>query len=490
MKLEGILLGQEYKLQQGDLDINILGIANDSRKVQKGTAFVAIKGFEEDGHIYIGQSIQNGAIAIVLESRECYKGVIPKNITVVEVENPRKVMAAMANHFYNNASSQFKLVGVTGTNGKTSTVFLINNVLEFLGRKTGLIGTISNKVDKKIVESSRTTPESIEVQKLFKEMAKANVNDVIMEVSSHALDLYRVAYTQFDVAVFTNLSLDHLDYHKTMDNYKAAKAKLFDMCDVGVVNLDDKVSEYIMNNGSCLKYVTCSTKSPTATLYAHDIRNKLSGVEYTVTYEGHEYEIVMQTPGEFSVYNSLSAMGTLLTLRIPMIDIIRAFKEVSQIKGRFQAIESSKGYTAIVDYAHAPDGLLNVLKTMNGFKTGKIITVFGCGGDRDKSKRPIMGEIAGKYSDYCVITSDNPRTENPETIIREVEEGMKKTSCEYTKITDRKAGILKALKMARKGDLVMVAGKGHEDYQIVGITKHHFDDAEIIENHFEGEIND
>jgi len=488
MKLEGLLLGQKYNVLQGGMKGNIKGIANDSRQVSKGFVFVALKGFEQDGHLYIGQAIQNGAHAIVLENRDSYKKDIPEDITVIEVVKGRKVLAAMANHFYNNPSSQFKLVGVTGTNGKTSTVFLINNVLEYIERRTGLIGTIQNKIHDKTFEAERTTPESIEVQYLFNEMAEANVNDVIMEVSSHALDLYRVAYTHFDVGVFTNLTLDHLDYHKTMENYRGAKAKLFKMCDIGVINIDDAAADFMIKNGTCHSYVTCSTKDKNATLYAFDIENRLAGVAFKVKYEGTVHSVLMQTPGKFSVYNSLSAMGTLLSLRVSLEQIIEAFKDNSQIKGRFQSIESPTGYTSIVDYAHAPDGLENVLTSMKGFATKRIITVFGCGGDRDKSKRPIMGSIVGKYSDYAIITSDNPRTEVPEIIIDEIEAGILKTTCEYAKVIDRKEGILKALNMAKPGDLVLVAGKGHEDYQIIGKVKHHFDDLEIIKEFYKGEL--
>jgi UDP-N-acetylmuramoyl-L-alanyl-D-glutamate--2,6-diaminopimelate ligase len=485
MRLEGLLLGQTYKVLQGVLNENITGIANDSRKINEGFAFVAIKGFEQDGHLYIGQAIQNGAHTIILEDRDAY-GEIPENITVVEVPIGRKALAAMATHFYNNPSKQFKLVGVTGTNGKTSTVFLINNVLEYYNRKTGLIGTILNKIDNKVYDAERTTPESIELKSLFYDLAEANVNDVIIEVSSHALDLYRVAYTSFDVGVFTNLTLDHLDYHKTMDNYKAAKAKLFKMCATGVINIDDEAAEYMMENGTCSTYTTFSTKDPSAVLYGYDIINRLAGVSFKLKYEGKTYDVSMQTPGEFTVYNGMAAIGALLALHVTMEEIIVALEKNSQIKGRFQSIESPTGFTTIVDYAHAPDGLLNVLTSMKGFATKKIITVFGCGGDRDKTKRPIMGEIAGTYSDYCIITSDNPRTEEPATIIDEVEVGIKKTKCDYIKITDRKEGIEKALSIAEPGDLVLIAGKGHEDYQIIGKVKHHFDDVEIVNEFYKG----
>lgn len=488
MKIEGLLVGEDYKLLKGDINTNVSGLANDSRKVEKGFLFIAVKGFEQDGHRYIPQAIQNGAVAIVIEDKESLNNRELDGVTIIYVENARRIMAVMANHFYNNPSSQFKLVGVTGTNGKTSTVFLINNVLEYLKHKTGLIGTIINKIDQERFESERTTPESIEVQQLFRKMANANVNDVIMEVSSHALDLYRVDQSRFDVGVFTNLTLDHLDYHKTMENYRDAKSKLFTMCEIGVVNIDDEAGTYMIEHGTCSSYITLSTKEPSATLYADNIENHLTGVNFTVTFKGVSHQVKMQTPGEFSVYNGLTAMGALLALGIQIEQIINAFAVNSQIKGRFQSIISPTGYTAIVDYAHAPDGLLNVLNAMKGFATAKIITVFGCGGDRDRTKRPIMGEIAGNLSDICVITSDNPRTEDPQSIIDEIEVGMKKTSCTYECILDRKEAIHKALSIARTGDLVLVAGKGHEDYQIIGKVKHHFDDEEVIRDYFKSKL--
>ena len=483
MQLKGLLEGQEYKILQGEIKCNIRGINNDSRKVEDGYVFIAIKGFEQDGHMYIGQAINNGATAIVLEDVTLYKGKIPEDIVVVEVENGRKVLAFMATHFYNQPSSQFKLCGVTGTNGKTSTVFLINNILEYVKRKTGLIGTILNKIGDEKFETERTTPESIEVKRLFKQMADANVQDVIMEVSSHALDLYRVAYTQFDVAVFTNLSLDHLDYHKTMENYRDAKLKLFKMAKIGIINIDDEVGRYIMKHSECQQYLTYSIKEPNATLFASNIKNHLSGVTFDLIYQSQKYPVILQTPGDFSVYNGLAAIGASLSLNVKVEEIIEALEGNSRIKGRFETIESPQGYIAIVDYAHAPDGLENVLCSMKGFAPKRIITVFGCGGDRDKSKRPIMGEIGGKYSDYCIITSDNPRTENPESILDGVEKGIKKTECPYLRITDRREAIERALEFAEKEDLILVAGKGHEDYQIIGKVKIHFDDAEIIKNY-------
>ncbi len=285
----------------------------------------------------------------------------------------------------------------------------------------------------KVLKRNVRTPESIEVKRLFKQMADANVQDVIMEVSSHALDLYRVAYTQFDVAVFTNLTLDHLDYHKTMENYRDAKMKLFTMAKTGVINIDDEAGRYILKHSTCSQHITYSILDSSAVLYASNIKNHLSGVEFILNYNQKIYPVNLQTPGDFSVYNGLAAIGAALSLGVQIEEILNALAQNSRIKGRFETIESPKGYNAIVDYAHAPDGLENVLKSMKGFAPKRVITVFGCGGDRDRSKRPIMGEIGGQYSDYCIITSDNPRTEDPERILDEVEEGHIKDNVSVSK---------------------------------------------------------
>lgn len=483
MKLEGILGSLQYELIQGELDINIKGICSDSRKCQEGYLFVAITGFETDGHKYIFQSIQAKALAIVVEYIDFELTDIPEQVTVIKVKNSRKVLAYLANKFYNNPSSQFKLVGVTGTNGKTTTVTLMNNVLEYLGRKTGLIGTIANKIDDLVLPAARTTPESLELQQLFSEMATKNISNVVMEVSSHALDLYRVAYCQFDVGIFTNLTLDHLDYHKTMENYGQAKAKLFRMCKVGVINIDDAYADQMLEQTK--QAITYSTKEPKADLYGTEIKTSLDGVDFRLIYDQQSYPVHIQTPGKFSVYNALAAIGGLIALNIDIETIIQALAQNSQVKGRFQGISSPTGYTAIVDYAHAPDGLENVLTAIKEFVENRIITVFGCGGDRDKTKRPIMGQISGRLSDYSIITSDNPRTEVPIDIMKDIEQGLRQVSQQYEMIEDRRQAIEHALEIAEKGDIVLVAGKGHEDYQIIGKEKIHFDDEEVIRHYLE-----
>ncbi|QUI23204.1 UDP-N-acetylmuramoyl-L-alanyl-D-glutamate--2,6-diaminopimelate ligase [Vallitalea pronyensis] len=484
MKLQGLLKNVSYEVLQGTDNINISNIQYDSRKVTEGSLFVCIVGFNVDGHHYASSAVVNGAKALLVE--ENIEG-INEHITIVKVSNTRKVIAALADRYYNHPSDKFRLIGVTGTNGKTSTTFLTKSILEAYGKKTGIIGTIENRIGDEILKAHRTTPESLDLQELFYNMVERNVNDVVMEVSSHSLDLHRVDACRFDVGVYTNLTLDHLDFHKTMENYRDAKLKLFNMCDTGVINLDDNYASYMIDNSSCKKYLTYGIDNDEADLNAVQLKMDLGGASFKVTYQGTTYAIKLATPGKFSVYNALAAMGGCLALAIPMETIKEGLEKNKGIRGRFQSFASKKGYNVIVDYAHAPDGLLNVLKSMKEFVKGRIITVFGCGGDRDRSKRPVMGEIAGRHSDYCVITSDNPRTEDPLSIVQEVEAGVKGTNCAYETVVDRLKGIHTALAMAKEGDLILIAGKGHEDYQVLRDEIIHFDDAEVVLGYFETE---
>jgi UDP-N-acetylmuramoyl-L-alanyl-D-glutamate--2,6-diaminopimelate ligase len=485
MKLLGLLTNVEYKIIQGTVDLNIKKIVDNSGNVTNDSLFVCITGYKTDGHKYIRKAIEKGAIAIIVQSGE--QVICNNNITIIEVKNARKVLAIIANKFYNKPTQQFGLIGVTGTNGKTSTVFLINNILEEHGRKTGLVGTIKNKIGNKCKEASRTTPDILELQQIFTEMVEENVNDVIMEVSSHALELYRVYGCEFDIGVFTNLTLDHLDFHNTMEDYRDAKLKLFKMCKHGVINIDDKYGKYMIENGNCIDYLTYSCYNDKASLKAKEIQNNISGATFKLIYSNKEYIVKLQTPGIFSVYNALAAIGASIYLGLSIESVINSLETRSRITGRFQPSISKKGYIVIVDYAHTPDGLENVLNTIKEFACNKVITVFGCGGDRDRSKRPAMGKLAGDKSDYCIITSDNPRTERPDIILDEIEEGIVETNCKYDKIIDRKEAILKALSLANKGDIILIAGKGHEDYQIIGYNKTHFDDSEIVLKYFQEE---
>ncbi|MBC7960546.1 MAG: UDP-N-acetylmuramoyl-L-alanyl-D-glutamate--2,6-diaminopimelate ligase [Vallitaleaceae bacterium] len=484
MKLIGLLQGLEYIFIKGSIDVNIKSIANDSRQVSEGGLFICIDGFEVDGHKFIKNAIEMGAKAILVQKEV----EVEESITIVQVEDTRVAMAHIASVYYNQPSSNFDLVGITGTNGKTSTVFLIKSILESYGKKTGIIGTIENRIGDVVIEASRTTPEAIELQGLFSKMVDANVNAVLMEVSSHALDLHRVDQCQFDIGLFTNLTLDHLDYHKTMENYRDAKLKLFTMCKTGIVNIDDEVGPYMIAKGTCEEFITLGCNNNKASLNAIKLNSKITGTDFCAIIDGQEHFFQIQTPGKFSVYNALSAIAVCLKLGVPVEVIKNTLKTKSQVKGRFETLMGKNGVYAIVDYAHSPDGLENVLSTLTEVATAKIITVFGCGGNRDKSKRPQMGKIAGLHSDYVIITSDNPRKEEPQVIIDEIEVGVLEAKCPYEKITDRELAIHKALSMAKSGDIVLIAGKGHEDYQIIGDQVTHFDDAEKVTKWFNPSI--
>ena len=479
MKVEKILHDIEYKLIQGSVETEFEKIEYDSRKVSKGDAFVCVTGFKTDGHNYVESAIKSGATVIFCE-RELEN--IDESVTVIQFENTRKALAHISAEYYGRPSERMNVIGVTGTNGKTTTTFLVKSVLDKIGHKTGIIGTIENRIGDRIIPTERTTPESLELQELFKTMADEGCQDVVMEVSSHALDLHRVDDIRFNVGIFTNLTQDHLDYHVTMENYKKAKGLLFERCLASVVNIDDEAGEYMVSVSKG-KVITFAIDK-NADLKAEDIHISADGVEFKLEYDGKEYPVSLNTPGKFSIYNALGAIGACILMGIDMDTIISGLKENKGVNGRFQTVRSKRGFNAIVDYAHTPDGLENILKTAKEFVKGRIITVFGCGGDRDRTKRPIMGEIAGIYSDYCIITSDNPRTEDPVQILDDVEPGTKKSGCEYTKIVDRGEAIKYAIDMAKEGDVVIVAGKGHENYQIFADKTIHFDDVEEVKKAF------
>ncbi len=483
MKLNALLEDVSYKLLKGDDNVNIKYISEDSRKVQKSGVFIALTGDDVDGHDYIDDAIENGACAVIVS-----KDVdVEEDVVVIKVDDIREVMAKIAIKYFNAPANNFRLIGVTGTNGKTSTVILIEKILNSIGKKTGRIGTIENVINGRAIKTKNTTPDSITLQHLFHEMRNENVSDVVMEVSSHGLVLKRVFGVQYDIAVFTNLTHEHLDFHKTFEEYKKAKKMLFKITNKAVINIDDPYGEYMVEGVELEKVISYSTKDDSATLYAKDIKMSMEGCSFTLVYDGKEYKTKIQTAGLFSIYNALAAIGAVLFANVPIEKAIEVLASDSRVKGRYQVVKSDKGVFAVVDYAHAPDGLLNVLKTTKEVTDAKVITVFGCGGDRDKTKRPIMGEIVGQYSDQAIITSDNPRTEDPFEIIDEVEVGMKKTDCEYEKIEDRKEAIRKGLSLAKSGDVVMITGKGHEDYQIIGDKVIHLDDMEIVKEYFKEE---
>ncbi|OON90316.1 MAG: UDP-N-acetylmuramoyl-L-alanyl-D-glutamate--2,6-diaminopimelate ligase [Candidatus Epulonipiscium fishelsonii] len=482
MELQKLLNQVEYQLIEGSLNQEVSEIIYDSRVKTTNGLFIAIKGFQSNGHKYIDTAIENGAKTIVVQDE-----VSIKNVTVIKVSNTREVMAILANNFYNSPSQNLNLIGVTGTNGKTSITFLLAQILEAYGKKIGVIGTIENRIGDETLPTERTTPEAADLQKLFKRMVDAGVDTTMMEVSSHALDLNRVDGCKFDIGIFTNLTQDHLDFHVTMDNYAKAKAKLFSICDIGIINNDADYAELMI--GACKNPPITYSIDKTADYMAKDIAIIASGVTYKLTYDDVVINIEVPIPGRFTVYNTMAVIIAAIKLGVPMDLIVETLKNVKGVPGRVQTFNSPKGYSVIVDYAHTPDGLENVLQTINQFAKSKIITVFGCGGDRDNKKRPIMGEIAAKYSTDVIITSDNPRTEEPHSIIEQIEVGTKKIINEYIKIVDRKKAIYTALSRANFGDVVLIAGKGHETYQHLNTGIIHFDDSEIVQEYIEEEQN-
>jgi len=479
MNLSEVMKDIEFETFYGDEEIDVKGIAYDSRQVKEGYAFVCISGFNTDGHKYVKSALELGAKVIVVE-----KNIDKANSTcVIKVKNTRATLAKMGSNFYGNPSKKMNMVGVTGTNGKTSTTYIIKSILDTAMHKVGIIGTIENRIGDKVLHTERTTPESLDLQKLLNDMVVENVDSVVMEVSSHALDLNRVDCCEFDVGVFTNLTQDHLDYHVNMENYKMVKAKLFKISNRSVINIDDEVGNYML--GVAKGKVLTVGIDKEANIMAKDVKMSYEGIEFDLVYLKKSYHIRLNMLGKFSVYNVLVAIGACIFMEIPMDSIIHGVEEIKGIRGRFETIKSPNGFSVVVDYAHTPDGLENVLKTAKEFGTDNIITIFGCGGDRDKTKRPIMGEIAGRLSNHCIITNDNPRSENPEIISKEIEVGIKKTDCPFEKILDRREAIFKAVLMAKKGDVVIIAGKGHETYQIFSDKTIHFDDKEVVFQAFE-----
>lgn len=481
MKIKELLEGNEYQVIKGSDDLEIEHIACHTGKVKKNSLFICINGRKFNGHDFIGQAINKGATAILVQDEITN---IPEEVTLIKVANTRAIMPKIANIFFGDPTKSFNLVGITGTNGKTSVSIMAASILEAAMHKVGVIGTIGNRIGQRVLDIEKTTPttpDSIELGLIMKEMKREKVNDVIMEVSSMALELHRVDQCDFDIGVFTNLSQDHLDDHKTMENYKKAKLKLFSLCKRAVVNLDDPVSRDIIENAKC-DILTYGINSH-ADIYAKNIDMRMDGISFIVNFKGVERKIDLNIPGKFSIYNALAAFGICHYSGLSIDEIVNGFQNVTVIPGRFDTITSSSGYSIIIDYAHTPTALQNILETIKEFVKGKIITVFGCGGDRDKTKRPIMGEIAGIYSDYCIITSDNPRTEDPLVIIDEIETGIGKTKCKYDKIEDRKTAIYKALETARKGDVIVIAGKGHEDYQIFKDETIYFNDKVVVMNY-------
>ncbi len=470
MTLKEIL--KDCKVKNDFTDTEISDICYNSGKVSPGDVFVCVTGFMTDGHTYAKAAVDAGASAVVAE-RE-----LDLPVPVAVVENSRKALAFMSDTFYGNPSKKFKLIGVTGTNGKTTTTYLVKYILEKAGFKVGLIGTNKNMIGDMEIPAERTTPESLELAQLFAKMADCGADYVVMEVSSHSLELSRVAACDFDVGAFTNLTQDHLDFHGSMEIYLDAKAKLFDMCKTGVINTDDKGGRKIAASSNA---VTVSYGMDSATdIFADNAEFLPDGVEFGCDILGKRCKIRINTPGRFSVYNALCAIGICTVCGISESVIKEGLREAQGVSGRAEIVQTDKDFTVMIDYAHTPDGIENILRSIRGFAKGRIVILFGCGGDRDRAKRPKMGRIAGELADFCIVTSDNPRSENPGAIIDEIIPGVKEASGEYVVIENRRDAIEYALLNAKTDDVILLAGKGHETYQILADGKIHFDEREII----------
>ncbi len=472
MRLTKLLENVEVKNSFSDYDIS--EIITDSRKVTEGCVFVCIKGREFDGHSAALKAAEKGAKAIISERQTGAPNEILVNST-------REALAKMSSAFYGEPSKKMKLIGVTGTNGKTSTTHMIKKILEYCGKKTGLIGTVSYMAGGEMLSSaSLTTPKPQELHRIFKSMAESGCEYCVMEVSSQALAQGRCIGLEFSAAVFTNLTQDHLDYHGTMENYANAKAKLFSQCKCAVLNKDDGRFDFMKNavlSGDIIGY---SKKDNRADYFADNIHLGKAECEYILYTKGKKYNVRIDIPGEFTVYNSLAAISCCSALGIDTVRCVKALAETGGVPGRAEVLKTDTPYTIIIDYAHSPDAIENILSSVRQFAKGRVIALFGCGGDRDKTKRPLMAQKAAENADYLIITSDNPRTENPDEIIEDIIPGIngKGTSCAI--ISDRTQAIDYAIKNAREGDVIVLCGKGHETYQIIGDEKIHYDEREIV----------
>ncbi len=472
MKLSEILKDVAIENSITD-DIEVTDLCFDSRAVTKGALFACLKWMDIDGHTYVKAAVENGASVILAEDK------IDAPCEVIYVKDSKAAFALMSANFYGHPADSLKLIGVTGTNGKTTVSHLVRSVLEFCNRKTGLIGTNNNIVGSHEVKSKNSTPFPNELHAIFREMADYGDEFAAMEVTSHALSLKRVWGLRFEVAAFTNLTEDHLDFHHDMESYFNAKKLIIPMAKTLLVNEDDPYGKRIKEeNHPQVKTFSC--QNPAADYFADEIVLTARGVLFTLVHQNKRHEIRLQIPGSFSVYNALCASSICCELGISLEDIEKGLMLVRGVMGRAEVVPTGTDYTVIIDYAHSPDSLQNIITTVKEFCKGRVITVFGCGGDRDPIKRPIMGRIAGKLSDFCVVTSDNPRTEDPHKIVLEVLEGVKEVTDQYQEIDNRKEAIGYALSIAQKDDVVLLAGKGHETYQILGKTKIDFDERKIV----------
>lgn len=477
MKLKELLADVPVLQQYADPEMEISGLCCDSRRAEPGSLFVAVSGFASDGNRFIPSAIAKGAVAVVTAKKP------EEDIPYVLVESDRLALALISGNYYGRPARKMTMIGITGTNGKTSSTLLLKQVLEkCLGAKVGLIGTMENYIGDQVIPTERTTPESFELQALFARMYDAGCTHVVMEVSSHAISLERIGGIHYDVAAFTNLTEDHLDFHKTMDAYCDAKAELFRRCSRAVVNRDDPYAPRILAAAQCPVLTTSAHGE--AGLYAQDVELSSDHIRFAAVSGEERVQVYVPIPGRFTVYNTLTVLGIAKSLGIALEDAAGALKEACGVKGRIEVVPTpGMPYCVLIDYAHSPDGLEKVLKSVRDFCKGRLISVFGCGGDRDPIKRPIMGRIGVESADFAIITSDNPRTEEPMAIIRDILQGITPDMGEYTVIEDRRRAIRYAMDIAKKDDIIVLAGKGHETYQEIQGVKHHLDEREEVAAH-------
>ena len=461
-----------------DMDIEISGVSYDTRKLKAGELFVAVRGYKDDGHQFIGEAVRKGAACVLCEDAPDI------DTPFVLVGDSRKTLALVSAAWFGYPASRLRIIGVTGTNGKTTVATLVKEVVERCsGEKAGLIGTNGNIIGDKILSTERTTPESYDIQKLLDMMLKEGCRFAVMEVSSHALRLNRVYGIEFEVGVYTNLTHDHLDFHDSIEDYAEAKSLLFRSSMHSAINTDDGYARYMIENAGGSVY-TYAVNDRTADLSARSIKLHADKVDFCALTTGNLNRVELRIPGMFTVYNALAVISAAILSGFDIETVTDALKMCCGVKGRAEIVPVDRDFTVLIDYAVTPDALVNIITTVRGFAKGRVVTLFGCGGDRDRKKRPLMGEAAVKNSDYVIVTSDNPRTEKPGEIIDGILAGMEGTKTPYRVIENRREAIYWALENAEPGDVLILAGKGHETYQIFGSEKTHFDEREVVAEYF------
>lgn len=489
MKLVELMSGTNEKCPESLQHIEVSGVACNSQKIKPGDAFLCIKGYQSDGHFYAKDAAQRGASVIISEKFPKDLEGLSERVPVLQVQNSRPLLSKISANFYGNPSTGIQVAGVTGTNGKTTITYMMQKIWEAEGLSSGVLGTNGYRYGEKFYEAANTTPESCDLQAMFREMREEKIDYCAMEVSSHALALGRVADIHFRWGIFTNLTPDHMDFHQDEEDYFAAKKQLFYLTEqANMINVDDpygkRLYDQLVRERKSVTTLSYSLLDRQANYFGEVEEANARGSVLRVTESTgngcYEEFLRLRTPGVFTLYNGLAALACARSAGISFPVIRKGLEELKGVPGRFEVVENTGNFTVIVDYAHTPDALEKVLKTANEFKTGRLICVFGCGGDRDPKKRPLMGAVVGTHSDLAIITSDNPRSENQTLIGAEVEAGIKGKNCKYELIENRHDAIKKAVSLGQKGDIILIAGKGHETYQIIGKQKFHFDDREVV----------